>query len=308
MSRRLAVAKAFFVALAFLALVAALPLAAADHSYSHRYIVYGRVVDAENNPVPGLTIDLGTQKPFSPEPGGCADQPGTATDAFGPTRNQPITNDFGEFIFCYHTHAMSRTAPGTAIVRIASLNYEETIEFDGFIRYSFVTIKLDGAQGTANKTANEDFYTVSGRAWRAAGSDIRVDTVRVYGDTAHNKPVNITLTYNGKEPITVSTVTNNYGDFSVRIPTSERATSGTVTMVIENTTFTQSVMPEGVSHFRAEMSKVKDPFITKFLIGLGIVAVLVVGGGGLWFASNRMRASRDEKLVREQSQRRRANK
>jgi hypothetical protein len=309
MSRRPAVAKSLFIALAFLALVTALPLAAADHSYSHRYIVYGRVVDAENNPVPGLTVDIGTEKPFNPEPGGCSNQPGTETEAFGPTRSQPITNDFGEFIFCYHHHAMSRTAPGSAILRIASLNIEKNLELDGFMRYSFVSVKLDDVQATSNKTANVDSYTVTGRAWRSSGGQsISVDTVRVHGYTAHNKPVNVTLTYNGKEPITVTTVTNNYGDFAIRIPTSERATTGTVSMVIENQTFTQTLAPEGVTHFRAELSKVNDPFVTKFLIGLGIVTVAVVGGGGLWFASNRMRASREGKLIREQSQRKRSNK
>lgn len=299
-------AKAVFLSLAFLAL-AALPLAAADHAYSHRYIVYGRVIDSENYPVPGLTVDLGYEKPFEAE-GPCANQPGTETDAFGATRTSPVTNQYGEFTFCFHTHSMSRSSPGTGILRIESLNVEKKIEFDGYMRYSPVVVKLDAPQATANKTILDESYTVFGRAWKNAGTDIRVEGIRVYGDTLHNEPANVTFTYNGKEPITLSTTTNNYGDFSLRVPVTERPTSGTVTMTIANQTFTANVEPSGVTAFRAESEKTRDPFITKFLIGLGITAVVIVGGGGLWFASTRMKSSRDEREAREKSGRKRANK
>ncbi|HUR68739.1 MAG TPA: hypothetical protein VM370_05785 [Candidatus Thermoplasmatota archaeon] len=300
-------AKAALIALAFVAL-AFVPLAAADHAYSHRYIVWGRVIDAENNPVPGVTVDLGYEKPFNPE-GACANQPGTETDAYGPTRTSPVTNQFGEFTFCFHHHSMSRSTPGTGILRIDSLNVEKRIEFDGYMRYSYVVVKLDSTQPTANKTSLATEYTLQGRAWRPSGSDIRIESIRVYGDTVHNKPVNLTFTYNGKDPITLNTTTNNYGDYSVRVPVTERPTSGKVTMVIENETFTADIDGStGISYIRAELKKPTDPFVTKFLIGLGIVAAVVVGGGALWFASNRVKASRDERILREQTNRKRANK
>lgn len=300
-------ARAALVALAFLAM-AFVPLAVADHAYSHRYIVYGRVVDAENNPVPGLTTDLGYEKPFEPE-GPCANQPGTETEAFGPTRTSPVTNQFGEFIYCFHTHSMSRTSPGTGILSIPSLEYEERIDFDGYMRYSYLPIKLDSARSESNKTILNEFYTIQGRAWRPAGSDIRVEQVRVYGDTLHNQIVNFTFAYNGKDPVTLNTTTNNYGDFSIRVPVTERPTSGEVTMEINNATFSVDVDPSmGVTQFRAETPTVRDPFVTKFLIGLGIVAAVVVGGGGLWYAGNRMRDARGERVRREGSTRKRANK
>lgn len=295
-------------ALALLSLAALVPLAAADHAYSHRFIVFGRVVDAENNPVPGLTVDLGYEKPFTPE-GPCANQPGTGTDAWATTSTSPITNSFGEFIFCFHTHSMSRTTPGSGVLTIDALGVEKRFEFDGYMRYSVVDIKLDSVHPEANKTALDTTYTIQGRAWQDAGTDIRVEGVRVYGDTLHNEPVELTFAYNGKEPITLNTTTNNYGDFAVRVPVSERPTSGTVTMKIKNETFTSDVDPEfGVSAFRAEVEKPHDPFVAKALIGVGIAAAVVVGGGAVWYTTNKVRASREERLARERSDRRRANK
>lgn len=299
-------AKAAIAAMAFLAL-AIVPLAAADHAYSHRYIVFGRVVDAENDPVPDLTVDLGYEEPFEPE-GPCANQPGTETEAFGPTRTSPVTNQFGEFTFCFHTHSMSRGTPGAGILKIESLGVEQRFEFDGFMRYSFVPIKLNTTQSTANTTLLSQFYTVQGRSWRPEGADVRVEGIRVYGDTVKFSPVNITFTYNGNEPMKVNTSTNGYGDFALRIPVTERPTSGTVTIEVANETFTQDITPLGVTQFRAELAEIKDPFVAKALIGLGVAAVVVAGGGALWFATSRVRAARDERLVRETSTRKRANK
>lgn len=294
--------------LAMLSLAALAPLAAADHAYSHRYIVFGRVVDAENNPVPGLTVDLGYEKPFTPE-GPCANQPGTGTDAWASTQTSPITNSFGEFFFCFHAHSMSRTTPGVGIISIDALGIEERFEFDGYMRYSVVPIRLASAHPEANETAFQTTYTVQGRAWEDAGTDIRVEGVRVYGDTLHNQPVEITFAYNGKEPVTLNTTTNNYGDFAVRVPVTERPTSGTVTMKIRNETFTQDVDGEtGVTAFRAEVEKPNDPFLAKALIGVGIAAAVVVGGGAVWYTTNKVRASREERIARERSDRRRANK
>lgn len=307
MSWRPGAKAAVVAALAMLFLAAALPLAVADHAYSHRYVVYGRVVDAAGNPVPGLTVDLGYEPPFQPE-GPCSTQPNIDTDAFGATRTQPVTNQFGEFIFCFHTHAMSRTTPGVGILRIDTLDVDQRIEFDGFMRYSIVTVELPDTNPSANTTANDNTYTVAGRAWRAAGTDVRIEGVRVYGDTIQDTPVQVTLEYEGQQPVTVNTTTNGYGDFAVRLPVVERPRSGTVTVQIENATFTSAVSATGLSAVRAEVAKVRDPFVAKALVGVGIAAAVVVGGGALWYATNKVRAARDERISRERSERRRANK
>ena len=248
---------AFAAALASLVVAALLPLAAADHSYSHRYIVYGRVVDAENNPVPGLTVDLGYEKPFEPS-GPCANQPGTETEAWGPTRTQPVTNQFGEFIFCFHQHSMSRGTPGVGIINIPSYNVNERFQFDGFMRYSFVPIKLSTVVPSANTTAPDQVYTVLGRVWEASDREIRVETVGVYGDTLYNEPFNLTVAFDGQEPQVVQGETNGYGDFGVRVPTEGRPTGGTVTLRIRDHEFTAPVDPAlGVTHIRGQIGDLR---------------------------------------------------
>lgn len=257
MSRSFRGRTALVAVMAFLTLAALAPLAAADHAYSHRYIVFGRVVDAENNPVPGLTVDLGTQKPFNPE-GPCANQLGTDTDAFGPTRTTPVTNEMGEFMFCYHHHSMSRGTPGSGILALDPLGVEKPVEFDGFMRYSFVPVKLDTVSPSANKTALDELYTVQGRAWRASDSEIKVEQVGVYGDTLHNEAFTVVVTFDGEDPQTFTGVTNNYGDFALRVPVTERPTGGTVKFTIQNVTFPGAVDPAmGTTHIRAQIGDLK---------------------------------------------------
>lgn len=266
--------------LAILLVVVAVPLATADHAYSHRYIVYGRVVDAENNPVPGLTVDLGYTPPFVPE-GPCGNQAETETQAFGPTRNQPVTNQFGEFIFCFHTHGVSRGTPGVGIVRIDSLDVEKEIEFDGFMRYSFVPVKLDSAVPTANKTANDETYTVMGRAWEASSREVMVEDVGVWGDTIYDTPFKLKIEIDGRPPEIVSGTTNPYGDFSVRIPVDSRPTGGKVTLAIEGKEFQNggvaAIDPElGVTHIRGQVGELKTTPGAPLLAILGLVAIVAM--------------------------------
>lgn len=259
--------------LAFLTLAALTPLAVADHAYSHRYIVYGRVIDAEDNPVRGLTVDLGYEAPFKAE-GACGGQPGTETEAFGPTQNQPVTNAVGEFMFCFHTHGLSRGTPGTGIIRIADAGVEERVTFDGFMRYSFVPIKLANAHPGANKTAADTLYTIMGRAWEATDSEIKVEGVGVWGNTLHNKPFTITTNFEGEDPQTFTGTTNNYGDFAIRVPVSGRPSGGTVTLAIEGHNFTADVDPAvGTTHIRAQVGELKTTPGASLLALVGVVAV-----------------------------------
>src|ERR1700752_1037177 len=100
-------AKAGLLALLLFAGMTLLPVAAADHSYSHRYIIYGRVLDANHDPVQGVTVNVGYDSVFQGTlEGACANQPGTETEAFGRTQNIPVTNAWGEFMVCFHKHGM----------------------------------------------------------------------------------------------------------------------------------------------------------------------------------------------------------
>jgi hypothetical protein len=222
-------------------------------------------------------VDIGTEKPFNPE-GACGNQPGTDTEAYGATRTSPVTNAFGEFSFCYHHHGMSRSTPGTGTIRIASLNVEKKVEFDGFMRYSEVVVKLDTANPSANKTVLNEFYTVQGRAWRAENKEIKIENIGVYGDTVHDKPYNVTVEFTGLPAQSFSGTTNHYGDFAFRVPVTARPTGGKVTLVIENETFTGDVDPAtGFTFIRAQIGNLhKTPGAPLFaILGLaGLVALL----------------------------------
>lgn len=259
-----------------LSLVVITPLAFADHAYSHRYIIFGRVVDAENNPVPGLQLEPGYSAVFKPE-GACGNQPGTGTDAWTATATNPITNQYGEFFFCHHIHAMSRSEPGTATFLVEGKEYK--MGLDGFMRYSFVEIKLDNVHASANKEINAKEHTIQGRAWASTGaSEKQVEGIRVFGDTLYKMPANITFSYNGKEPIKLNTTTNNYGDFALRVPVTERPTTGTVSVEIGGNWFNETVSPTGSTHVRGQVGKLATSNIPAptALLAIAVVAFAAI--------------------------------
>lgn len=267
---------AFFLSAAILLLL--VPVAQADHAYSHRYIVYGRVVDANGDPVPGVTIDLGYEKPFAPE-GPCNNQPGTETQAFGPTRNQPVTNQQGEFIFCFHTHGLSRSTPGVGILRIDAYNVNERVPFDGFMRYSFVPVKLAAPIASANKTAASQEHTVLGRVWEASSGEIKVEGVGVYGDTIKDTDYTVTVTVPGAAPQIASGKTNGYGDFSIRVPLSPRPSEGNVKLEIAGRTFEEPLdATMGATHIRGQIGDLKTSNLPNapFYATIGLLLVAAV--------------------------------
>lgn len=307
MLRRFGTKAGVTLALALLAVAALAPLAEADHAYSHRYVVFGRVVDAAGNPVQGLQTDL-RYRDFTPE-GACANQPGTETEAFGSTRTTPITNQYGEFIFCFHAHRMSDQLEGHGIIAIPEAGMVHEFEFDAHTRHSFVLIQLNETRADANPDILEQSYTILGNVWRETSKDTYLEGVKVYGVTIDQAPVNITFTYNGKEPIRLNATTNNYGNFAIRIPVTERPVSGEVTIETEGETFTAPVdATYGVTTFKAELERVSDPFLTNLLIGVGVVAAVAVVGGGSWYGIRRMQAKREEQRARDASTRKRAKK
>lgn len=303
-------ARASLLVVALLAVTALVPLAAADHAYSHRFIVYGRVVDANGDPVQGVTVDFG-YRDFTPE-GPCANQPDTETEAYGRTTTIPVTNGYGEFMFCVHTHSMSRALPGTGILRIPEEG-NQTMEFemDPYFRVNYVTFKLDHASERANKTSLDHAFVVQGRYWVPHTGTVNVEGVGVFGHTVDNVPVNITFAHDGQTE-QYETRTNNYGDFAYRVNTTTRPTSGTVTVSANGETRTYTLgadeIKTGILTQKIRIDAGTDPVVKGLLIGLGvIVGVAVVGGAGL-YGYRRMAAKREEANIRATTNRKRANK
>ena len=292
---------------ALLALTLLLPVAAADHAYSHRYIIYGRVVDANGDPVRALTVNIATRD-FEPE-GQCGTQPGTDTDAFGVTRTEPQTNDYGEFIFCYHTHALPRALPGSATVSIPEANYTQEVTFDPYFREMFLPIQLPDVQAGANKDVQAVNYTVLGRLWRPTTGDTTLESIRVYGLAVANQNVVVTLALDDGTKVVKNATTNNYGDFSLRFPVNGRPTGGTVTIQAGDYSESKPVDAKmGVTSFKSTLPKQTDPFVRTALIGLGVVVGLGVIGGAGWYGYKRVATKREIEQVRARSTRKRANR
>lgn len=228
--------RAALLATMLLAITILAPLALADHAYSHRVVVYGRVIDAEGKPFPGLTVSA-TPQNMETE-GACGSQPMTETDAFGPTQTKPVTNEHGEFTFCIHAHRLSRAAPGNLVIRIESHNYLQAVNVDPFLRVHYVPIQLDRASAPASAPAFTD-HTIFGRLWDPAADDVRVEGVPVFGSTIDQTPVNITLTLTNGTIIETNATTNNYGDFAVRVPLANLADAARVIIEARGRTFEQ---------------------------------------------------------------------
>lgn len=293
--------------LALLASTTLLPLAASDHAYSHRYVVYGRVLDADNNPIPGLQVNFGVRDVETEGP--CQNQPGTETDAFGRTENKPVTNPWGEFMFCEHVHSMSRAIPGTGILVIPALdNLTREIELDPYYRVSFIPVTLADVHPDANPQAVEGNYTVVGRLWREGNAQTHVEGIRVFGETVDNTPVNVTLEIPGQEPIRANTTTNNYGDFSIRVPMPARPTSGFVTIEAEGHSYREAIDPAvGTTTFKIEVPDEGFLSARTFYAIVGVLAAAAIIVGAV-YAFRRASARREEAAVRSRSERRRANK
>lgn len=262
--------------LILLALTALAPLALADHAYSHRIVIYGRVIDAEGKPFPGLTVGA-TPQNMETE-GQCGSQPMTETDAFGPTQTKPVTNEHGEFTFCIHAHRLSRAAPGNIVIRIESLNYLQTVNVDPFLRVHYVPIQLDQASAPARAPAFTD-HTILGRLWDPADDEVKVEGVPVFGSTIDRTPVNITLTLTNGTSIRTNTTTNNYGDFAVRVPLDEPADAARVTIEASGRTFEEDADPlTGATFVRAEYGERPTG---RSMTAIVVIGAVVVAGGAI---------------------------
>jgi hypothetical protein len=264
---------------ALLALLAVLALAApsvlADHAYSHRYILYGRVVDSNGNAVKGVDVQVATRH-FFPNPDGCESREGSKTDAFGRTDTRFVTNEYGEFTYCFHEHSMSLGEPGEATISVPSAGFFTNITFDPYWRESFVPIVLSAPHPNATH-ALDSTYTVLGRMWEPHDEPVTLEGNKVFGLTLVDSAVNVTLTLPNGVVLQNKTRTNDYGDYAVRFSVPARLTGGNVTVeAFTNGTVSESKAVDpllGMTVFQTKLPTV-GPSAAK---NIGkIVAVVVV--------------------------------
>jgi hypothetical protein len=152
------------------ALVLLGPLAAADHVFSHRFVVEGRVIGANGLPVPGVLVDVSSVGERFVEP--CQEL------------QRPVTDAWGDFRYCYHRHEVG--PHGT--VTVTAGNASESRPVDADLRRMVFYLQDAGASGVAPEGWARTFH-VDGRVWERGLT--RLDGVNVSGLAIDRTPVQV---------------------------------------------------------------------------------------------------------------------
>jgi len=190
-------------------LLAGLPVVGADHVYSHRYVFEGRVVGADGLPLAGEVVEFYAEGD-------------DFLDACSDTTQQAVTDQWGDFRFCFHKHDLGSTT-GVG-VRVAGHDYPKPL--DTAFRRSVVFIEIEERNGTAPPAWNTT-YRFGGKVWQGTGPR-SLEGVEVFGIARADMPVNVTVSVDGVEQEAFATVTDGYGDFDVEIVTNASVDNVTV--------------------------------------------------------------------------------
>lgn len=230
-----------------LALIA--PSALADHVYSHRYVLEGRLVGSDGVPLPGRLVEFFSDGEDFPEP--CRDGP-----------HQSVTDEWGDFRFCFHHHEL---APGTSVgVRSGNASVERPA--DAAMRRTVVTLREPNETGVAPANWSST-YRISGRAWQVGPTSL--EDVEVYGVAVIGLPVNLTVHGDDGSEQRFQTVTDGFGDFDLVVET-----PGTqdVSLSVEATGRPQPVHFDALSH---------RTFVPVYLPGAAVSGTRDDGFGGV---------------------------
>lgn len=183
--------------LAALLLAPLLPHAQADHVYSHRLVIDGRVLSADGLPVPGREVIFSSET-IRDHP--CAGSP-----------HQNVTDEWGDFRFCFHVHDLY--ASDAITVRVGNTSVEHRM--DTATRRIIPTLILDPSEEGHAPPDWERTFHLTGRVWR--GGSTVLEGVPVYGLVQTGVPVNLTITYANGTPETRVLNTTQFGDFGTTI-------------------------------------------------------------------------------------------
>ncbi|HET6405693.1 MAG TPA: hypothetical protein VFH78_13710 [Candidatus Thermoplasmatota archaeon] len=211
------------VALVALVLLAAPALA--DHVYSHRFIFEGRLVGSDGTPLPGREVEFFSVGEDFLEP--CREGP-----------HQSVTDEWGDFRFCFHHHQFAEGA--RAGVRVGNASVERPV--DVALRRTVVTLREPNETGVA-PPGWESTFRVSGRAWEVGPTTL--EGIQVYGVAAIGLPVNLTVRGADGSTRTFPTMTDGFGDFDLVI---EAPDPENVTLLVEALGRPQPVALDSFSH------------------------------------------------------------
>lgn len=261
-------------AAAWLATLAA-PLAAADHAYSHRYIIYGRVVDAEGAPLVGVQVSASIDR--QEIEGQC--------DVQKPPATRSTTDSLGEYFWCFHTHRMG----GTGVFTVRAENETRTADLDTDLRKSRVDFRVPtdvpGKHGDLDRFNTS--YALTLTAWKPGATSI--EGISVEGTALRARAFVATFRYNdGKERSTNAT-TNDYGDATFSVNLGEPLRSGTVVVTAQRGATAAGAMD---TTFHASTLVFMDPpapwYTDEGLLG-GAIVLALVGAAAVAYGAWRWR-------------------
>lgn len=214
-------------ALVVLALALVPALASADHVYSHRFVFEGRLVGGDGLPLPGRLVQFYSTGETFVRP--C-----------GASASTPVTDDWGDFRFCFHAHDL-KTSTRTG-VRVGNLTVVKPMD-TGF-RRTIVLMQEPNETGVAPE-GWATTYRVAGKAWQPGPT--LLEQVHVFGLAVTDLPVNLTVeTASGTR--TLQTVTDGFGDFDLRVELAPEDDPEAAVVTIEAMGRTLPVQLDPVTH------------------------------------------------------------
>ncbi len=286
--------------------VVAVP-AVADHEYSHRYYVIGRVVDTDGNPLQGVQVEVtfdGAGQSFE----------GECPGAHPPT-SSPVTDAVGKYLICKHLHSV----PDQGVEVVISPQGGETVRraIDADHRRTIQHFQLDGSTGSVGDVESfSSSLTLRGFAWRP-NDDVRVAGQSVNGVMLKEHPVSLEVTFPDGSTAEADATTDGYGDYEVvleDVPADIEGTEVTVSSVdsisgdtVERTRTLGS--EEALYRYQGTglvfPERPTDLSWLYWVGGLALAGALAYGGYRAWA---KRQEQREVQKAREQSTRKRANK
>lgn len=181
-----------------------LPSAVADHEFSHRVEIYGRVVDAEGHPVPGAPVNVTLHG---------IDAPLLCFDA-----KDERTDERGDFHVCRHHHELPAGVEAT--VEVAGTS--QRLGIDPHVRRAYVALTLDAPWDVRSIQGERAFYrnvTITARVVDALPKPVRMEGVEVPGTPRVGATANVTLTdRDGATLAEGNATTSEFGELRLDLP------------------------------------------------------------------------------------------
>jgi hypothetical protein len=215
-------------AIALAALLMISSPALADHVYSHRFVLEGRLLGSDDLPLPGREVEFFSRGPDSlivPCP-------------HGPS--SPVTDEWGDFRFCFHEHELHATT--RAGIRVGNVTI--TKPMDTAFRRTVVIAGEPNETGIAPPGWSTTFR-VAGKAWQP-GTTV-LESVQVYGIAVAALTVNLTIVTPHGQTV-LQNVTDGYGDFDFVVRLTQDEELANVTAKIETLGRGQPVRLDPISH------------------------------------------------------------